>query len=79
MLRVIACSELEDGLIMWEDEILHHGQRAGWTEQWYRKDSWLIDQLLFSRDHVPYLTHFVATVERNSNRRQQPTRGGVKQ
>ena len=29
MVDVIMCAELEDGLVMWEDEVLHHGQRAG--------------------------------------------------
>ena len=65
MVDVIACSELEDGLIMWEDELLHHGERAGWTEDWHRKAKWLIDQLHFSRNQDPYLTHYVAVVERN--------------
>ena len=64
MVEVIACSELEDGLVMWEDELLHHGQRAGWTEKWYRKAKWLIDQVLHSRDHTPYLTHYIATLEK---------------
>ncbi len=64
MVEVAECSELEDGLIMWEDELFHHGQRAGWTEEWYRKARWLIDQLLFSHDHTPYLTHYVATVQK---------------
>jgi SAM-dependent methyltransferase len=65
MVDVIECSELEDGLLMWEDEILHHGQRAGWTGEWYQKAKWLIDQLLYSRDHAPNLTHYVATLKRN--------------
>ena len=64
MVDVIECSELDDGLVMWEDEVLHHGQRAGWTAEWYRKAKWLVDQVLFSRDHAPALTHYVATLER---------------
>ena len=26
--------KLAEGLIMWEDEVLYHGERAGWTEEW---------------------------------------------
>ena len=64
MVDVVECSELDDGLVMWEDEVLHHGQRAGWTAEWHRKAKWLIDQLLFSHDYKPALTHYVATLER---------------
>jgi len=64
MVDVVECSELDDGLVMWEDEVLHHGQRAGWPAEWHRKAKWLTDQLLFSRDHTPALTHYVATLDR---------------
>jgi len=64
LVDVILCAELEDGLVMWEDEVLHHGRRAGWTREWHRQARWLVDQLLYSRDHVPYLTHYVAAFER---------------
>ena len=64
LVDIIECNELEDGPVMWEDEILHHGERAGWTEEWYHKAKWLIDQVAFSRDHAPYLTHYVATLEK---------------
>ncbi len=50
---VVECCELPEGLIMWEDEVLCHGERAGWTDEWYGKAKWLIDQLTYSRDHRP--------------------------
>ena len=64
MVDAIACSELGDGLVMWEDEVLHHGQRAGWSREWHLKARWLVDHLLYSRDHVPSLTHYMAAFER---------------
>ncbi len=64
LVEVVECSRLEDGLIMWEDEVLHHGDRAGWTAEWHRKAQWLVEQLLFSRDHSPSLTHYIATLEK---------------
>ena len=66
MVDVIMCSELEDGLVMLEDEVLHHGQRAGWSQEWHLKARWLVDHLLYSRDHVPSLTHYVGAFERKS-------------
>ncbi len=62
--EAVACDELPDGLIMWEDEVLYHGERAGWTEEWYRKAEWLIDQLMFSRNNSPYLTHFILAAQK---------------
>ncbi|MFQ5527945.1 MAG: SAM-dependent methyltransferase [Thermoanaerobaculia bacterium] len=65
MVDVLECTELADGLVMWEDEILHHGESAGWTEAWHRNAKWLVDQVLFSRNHTPSLTHFVATLAKS--------------
>ncbi len=64
LIDVVECCELPEGLIMWEDEVLCHGERAGWTDEWYGKAKWLIDQLLHSRDHRPYLTHYVIAVQK---------------
>ncbi len=52
---------------MWEDEVLCHGERAGWTDEWLRKAKWLIDQLIYSRDHCPYLTHYLIAVQKRSH------------
>ena len=64
LVDVLECSELPDGLVMWEDEVLCHGDRAGWTDEWYGKAKWLIDQLTYSRDHRPYLTNYVIAVQK---------------
>ena len=69
LVDVIECRELQDGLVMWEDEILHHGERAGWTEEWHHKAKWLIDQVAFSRRHSPYLTHYIATLRKRHRQR----------
>ncbi len=44
--------------------VIYHGERAGWTDDWYCKSKWLIDQLIYSRSHRPYLTHYIASVEK---------------
>ena len=61
---VIECYELEDGQIMWEDEVLFTGERAKWSDAYYQRGKWLIDQILHGRENRPYLTHFIATVEK---------------
>jgi len=64
LVDILGCEELPDGLVMWEDDVLYHGEQAGWGNAWFEKSKWLIDQLVFSRDHEPYLTHYVGTVEK---------------
>ncbi len=56
--------ELPDGLVMWEDDVLCSGERAGWTDSWYEKSKWLIDQLIYSRDHRLSLTHYIADIQK---------------
>ena len=61
MLDVIECEELDDGALLWEDDVLYSAERAGWRDTYVQNARWLIDQLVFGRTHRPYLTHFVAT------------------
>ncbi len=64
LVDLLNCEELQDGLVLWEDEVLYHGEQAGWGSAWFEKSKWLIDQIVFSRHHRPSLTHYVATVEK---------------
>ena len=64
LVDVVDVRELSDGLVMWEDDVLSSGERAGWTEDWYNKSKWLIDQLVYSRDHRPSLTHYIANMQK---------------
>ena len=61
---MLGCEELEDGLVMWEDDFLYRGERASWTDSWLERASWLGEQIIYGQDHRPYLTHFIATVEK---------------
>ena len=49
---------------MWEDDVLYDGERSGWSNAWFEKSKWLIDQLVFSRHHRPSLTHYVHDVQK---------------
>ena len=64
LVDIVDSRELPDGLVMWEDDVLHSGERAGWTDSWYEKSKWLIDQLVYSRDHRPSLTHYIADIQK---------------
>ena len=76
LVDVLECSELEDGLVMWEDEFLYRGERASWNGAWLAKHRWLAEHILYGRDHRPYLTHFLATVEkRPGTGRRRPSQG----
>ena len=76
LVDVLECSELEDGLVMWEDEFLYRGDRASWSGTWLAEHRWLAEHIFYGRDHHPYLTHFIATVEKRSGTsRRRPSRG----
>lgn len=64
LLDVTQCYELDNGLAMWEDVILYGSERAGESQEWFEKGQWLIRQLVHSRGHRPYLTHFVLSARK---------------
>jgi len=66
--EVTECFELTEGLIMWEDEVLSSGDRARWSEVWCRRAKWLVDQLIYSRSHRPYLTHYILNAQKKGGR-----------
>ena len=75
LVDVLRCEELSDGPAMWEDDVLYNGENAGWTTEWFEKSKWLIDQLVFGREHRPGLTHYVATVQKKDwSKHRQRTR-----
>ena len=64
MVDVIECRELEDGAILWEDDVLYGAEQVQWRESYFQNAKWLIDHIVYGFDHRPYLTHFVAVVEK---------------
>ena len=67
MLDVIECEELDDGALLWEDDVLYSAERAGWRDTYVQNARWLIDQLVFGRTHRPYLPHLLATAEKQAD------------
>lgn len=70
---VLECVELEDGVVLWEDEFDYSGSRAGWTNEWFDDARWLAEQLAHAGEGGPYLTHFVATLEKRLQPRTRRT------
>jgi SAM-dependent methyltransferase len=71
LVEVLECEELEEGVVMWEDEFAYSGERAGWSAEWFAKGDWLAEQLAYGRRGRPYLTHFVATLEKRTDKPQR--------
>ena len=50
------CTELQDGVIMWEDELRYNIEHRGWSQELASTN---FSQIAYGYDHEPYLTHFV--------------------
>ena len=57
----ISSTELEDGIVFWEDDIVYNLEQGGDAETASRD----ADQCTFRQAGMPYLTHFVLCAERN--------------
>ena len=64
IVRVIECVGLEDGPAMWEDKLAYDLERSNWDETRIDQLQWKIDQILHGRDHRPFFTFFLATLEK---------------
>lgn len=63
-LEVVLSREVRDGDIMWEDDVLYRGERAGWSEDYLQRSAWLIRQILQGRTVPPTLTHCMVVASR---------------
>ena len=53
----IVAEELVQGQILWEDDVLYRGERAGWSEAFLSSSAWLIRQIAHGQARSPTLTH----------------------
>jgi SAM-dependent methyltransferase len=61
---VETCDEVPDGDILWEDDVLYRGDRAGWSEQYLARSGWLMRHILHGRSSRPALTHMMLVASR---------------
>ncbi|MFA4987866.1 MAG: methyltransferase domain-containing protein [Candidatus Brocadiia bacterium] len=54
--------ELADGIIYWEDDVLHNIEQGGRAEDAQRD----ADQITWRREGMPYLTHFVLCAQKKT-------------
>lgn len=59
-LDVRESKQLEDGVIYWEDDVLHNLEEGGDP----LKEEGEVDQITFRQEGIPYLTHFVLCAEK---------------
>ncbi len=64
IVNVVECVGLEDGPAMWEDKLAYDLERANWDDTKIDQLQWKIDQILYGRDHRPFFTFFLATLEK---------------
>jgi hypothetical protein len=60
LVTVSSVEELQDGVVMWEDEVLWDLERGEKPSETSLTDA---RQIIYGYNHRPYLTHFVLTVE----------------
>lgn len=63
---VEACTEFEDGDVMWEDDVLYRGDRAGWNADYLSRAGWLIRHIAFGQTNRPRLTHLLLKAVRRT-------------
>lgn len=63
---VEACAELEDGDVIWEDDVLYRGDRAGWSADYLSRAGWLIRHIRHGQTSRPRLTHLLLTAVRRT-------------
>ena len=63
-LTVGLAMEIPDGDILWEDDVLYRGDRAGWSAQFLEQSGWLIRQIVHGRTAQPSLTHCLVMGEK---------------
>lgn len=64
LVDILECEEMDDGVIFWEDDVVYGAEQAGWSDTYFQKSQWLIDHIVYGRDHRPYLTHLLAALEK---------------
>lgn len=63
-LAVRVAMEVPDGDVLWEDDVLYRGDRAGWSAQFLERSGWLIRQIVHGRTAEPSLTHCLVVGEK---------------
>lgn len=61
---VTVCREVVGGDVLWEDDVLYRGDRAGWSDDYLARSRWLIRHILHGRSHRPALTHLLLAASR---------------
>ena len=64
---VDVCHEVAGGDVLWEDDVLYRGDRAGWSEDYLARSQWLIRHIRHGRTSRPSLTHLLLAATRRDH------------
>lgn len=63
---VLTAEEVEGGQVLWEDDVLRRGDRAGWSNEFLENSQWLIRQIAHGQTSSPTLTHCIVGAKRKA-------------
>ncbi len=63
---VMTAEEVEEGQVLWEDDVLRRGDRAGWSDAFLSNSQWLIRQIAHGQTSSPTLTHCIVCAKRKA-------------
>lgn len=63
---VMTAEEIEEGEVLWEDDVLRRGDRAGWNNEFLSNSQWLIRQIAHGQTGSPTLTHCIVSAKRKA-------------
>ncbi len=59
----VKSNDLDDGVILWEDELAFNIEKWGWEEERANRD---YSEISYGYNHSPYLTHFILTAKKKN-------------
>lgn len=66
LFEVMTAEEVEGGQVLWEDDVLRRGDRAGWSDAFLSSSQWLIRQIAHGQTSSPTLTHCIVSAKRKA-------------
>ena len=66
LFEVMTAVEVDGGQVLWEDDVLRRGDRAGWSDAFLSNSQWLIRQIAHGQTSSPTLTHCIVCAKRKA-------------
>lgn len=66
LFEVLTAGEVEEGQVLWEDDVLRRGDRTGWSDAFVLNAQWLIRHIAHGQTLEPTLTHCIVCAKRKA-------------